>query len=114
MTRDRDANLCSRIAYVAPDSLRPLRWGWLAVVLGLPYGEWLQPRGAARVANVDTSTLRQWAETGLVSVLQWQRGKHRSYLKAEMEVIGRLSQPEDQESKKRLLTYLQSVVRPER
>jgi hypothetical protein len=69
------------------DTVRRLAWGWIATLHGVPAGPWLRPTKAAGLAGVSTSTLRRWADRGLITCIHNGPGRERRYLAEELALI---------------------------
>ncbi|MFI6522041.1 MerR family DNA-binding transcriptional regulator [Spirillospora sp. NPDC050679] len=67
------------------------RWGWIAILYcDSSRGPWSEPGFASAVAGVSTATLRRWANSGLISVIQQSPGNHRRYFLPELDFLYRL------------------------
>jgi hypothetical protein len=73
------------------DSTTPLSWGWYAVIYSINDGSWLDPTQASRLTGLPATTLRYWADEGVISRIHSDRGHHRRYLRQELEAIMRIT-----------------------
>jgi hypothetical protein len=64
-----------------------LAWGWLAVLHGIEWGPWLRPTKAAGLAGISTSTLRRWADRGVITCLHNGPRRERRYLAEELALV---------------------------
>ncbi|TDB83644.1 MerR family transcriptional regulator [Actinomadura sp. KC216] len=66
--------------------VKPLRWGWIAVLHFESGGGWMKSTEAARRSGVSTTKLRRWAEKGVISVIHVP-GRPRNYYIAELDFL---------------------------
>ena len=77
-----------RVAVInVEDTTDRLAWGWIAIIHNLTAIRWMRPTEAARYLDVPTWKLRYWADQGVITCINNERGHHRRYLAPELETI---------------------------
>lgn len=66
------------------DTTERMSWGWIAMIHGLSEGPWMNPTVASRLVGVPSSTLRRWAERGVITRLRPSGSKHCRYFGPEL------------------------------
>jgi len=62
-------------------------WGWIAVLYGVCEGSWVRGGPASTLVGVTTGTLIRWAEAGVITQIRPRPKEHRTYLRAELEIV---------------------------
>jgi hypothetical protein len=73
------------------DTTDRLSWGWLATLHNITDMNWMVPAAAANFLHVSTAKLRYWADQGVITCIQHERGSHRRYLASELKLIRRIT-----------------------